>query len=561
MSTRVTTAFAMLSLLLASCAPAAPLAAPTAPAAKPTAAPAPTSAPTSAPAAKPTELPKPAPTTAPAAAAKPTEASLIKPAVAAPAGTLVIANQSDLESGHPFLNYQHNAESVIRHVFDNLLEATPDGQLVPGLAESYRIVDDKTIEFKLRRGVKFHNGEDFNADAVKFSVERMQDPETKSGVAAGYKSIEKVSVVDPYTVQFNLAQPDAGLLWALAYQLAALPPRYYQEVGIQGFAQKPIGTGPYKFVEWVRGDHVTLEANENYWQGSPKGMPGVKTVIFRPIQEESTRVAALQSGQVQIARNIPSDLAASLETAETGTMTVAATTLPIIHLDAKNDGPTKDARVRQALNYAIDVETIMKDLRRTPGNRLAAPLSQSTLGYDPSLKPYTYDPAKAKQLLAEAGYANGFETKLDYANLEPKQVVEALQAYLGAVGVKAELVPYELGTFNQIWVSQPDKVAPLRFGTWGGKVDPNNLELFITCNGLLSRYCNPRVDELWTQQKTIYDQAQRAKLIGELAKILHEDAAQVYLYPVVEFYGVSKKVKGLQLAKDGQLRVYGVTLQ
>src|SRR6266852_3671995 len=316
MSTRVTAAFAMLSLLLASCAPAAPPAAPTAPAAKPTAAPAPTSAPTSAPAAKPTELPKPAPTTAPAAAAKPTEASLIKPAVAAPAGTLVIANQSDLESGHPFLNYQHNAESVIRHVFDNLLEATPDGQLVPGLAESYRIVDDKTIEFKLRRGVKFHNGEDFNADAVKFSVERMQDPETKSGVAAGYKSIEKVSVVDPYTVQFNLAQPDAGLLWALAYQLAALPPRYYQEVGIQGFAQKPIGTGPYKFVEWVRGDHVTLEANENYWQGSPKGMPGVKTGIFRPIQEESTRVAALQSGQVQIARNIPSDLVASLETAE-----------------------------------------------------------------------------------------------------------------------------------------------------------------------------------------------------------------------------------------------------
>ncbi len=559
MSTRVTAAFAMLSLLLASCAPAAPPAAPTAPAAKPTAASVPTRAPTSAPAAMPTEPPNPAPTTAPAAAAKPTEAS--KPAVAAPAGTLVIANQSDLESGHPFLNYQHNAESVIRHVFDNLLEATPDGQLVPGLAESYRIVDDKTIEFKLRRGVKFHNGEDFNADAVKFSVERMQDPETKSGVAAGYKSIEKVSVVDPYTVQFNLAQPDAGLLWALAYQLAALPPKYYQEVGIQGFAQKPIGTGPYKLVEWVRGDHVTLEANENYWQGSPKGKPGVKTVIFRPIPEESTRMAALQSGQVQIARNIPSDLAASLETAETGTMTVAATTLPIIHLDAKNDGPTKDARVRQALNYAIDVETIMKDLRRTPGNRLAAPLSQSTLGYDPSLKPYTYDPAKAKQLLAEAGYANGFETKLDYADLEPKQVVEALQAYLGAVGVKAELVPYELGTFNQIWVSQQDKVAPLRFGTWGGKVDPNNVELFITCKGLLSRYCNPRVDELWTQQKTIYGQAQRGKLIGELAKVLHEDAAQVYLYPVVEFYGVSKKVKGLQLAKDGQLRVYGVTLQ
>jgi peptide/nickel transport system substrate-binding protein len=247
----------------------------------------------------------------------------------------------------------------------------------------------------------------------------MLDPETKSGVIGSYKSIEKVTVVDPYTVQLNLAQPDAGLLWSLAYALAMLPPSYYQEVGIQGFSQKPVGTGPYKFVEWVRGDHVTLEANDNYWQGSPKGKPGVKTIIFRPIPEESTRVAALRSGQVQIARNIPSDLAPSLESAETGTMTVAATTIPIIHLDAKNDGPTKDLRVRQALNYAIDVETIMKDLRRTSGNRLAAPLSQSTLGYDASLKPYTYDPVKAKQLLAEAGLANGFETRLDYADLEP----------------------------------------------------------------------------------------------------------------------------------------------
>src|SRR5258708_37112921 len=119
-----------------------------------------------------------------------------------------------------------------------------------------------------------------------------------------------------------------------------------------------MGTGPYKLVEWVRGDHVTLEANENYWQGSPKGKPGVKTVIFRPIPEESTRMAALQSGQVQIARNIPSDLAASLETAETGTMTVASTTPPITHLDAKHDGPTKHARGRQARNYDIADETV-----------------------------------------------------------------------------------------------------------------------------------------------------------------------------------------------------------
>jgi peptide/nickel transport system substrate-binding protein len=554
---RVTAGLATLMLLLAACGPAASTApaATTVPTTAAQAAPTP-AAPAPTPATKPTAAPTSASSTAPAA--QPTQAPS---GAAAPTGTLVIGNQSDLESGHPFLNYQHNSESIMRHVFDNLVEVTPDGKLVPGLAASYRIVDDKTIEFKLRQGVKFHDGEDFNADSVKFSVERMLDPETKSGVSSSFKSIQSVTAIDPYTVQLNLAQPDAGLLWSMAYQLSMLPPKYYQQVGIDGFAQKPIGTGPYKFVEWVRGDQVTLEANENYWPGSPKGMPGVKTVIFKPIPEDSTRVAALKSGQIQIARNVPSDLASSLESADTGVMSVAATTVPIIHLDAKNEGPTKDVRVRQALNYAIDVEGIMKDLRNTPGTRLAAPLSQSTLGYDPALKPYTYDPEKAKQLLAEAGFPDGFETKLDYADLEPKQVLEAVQAYFGAVGVKAELVPYELGTFNQIWVSQQDKVAPLRFGTWGAKVDPNNIELFITCNGLLSRYCNPKVDELWAQQKATYDQAQRAKIVGQIAQILHDDAPEVYLYPVVEYYGVSKKVKGLQLPSDGQLRVFGATLQ
>jgi peptide/nickel transport system substrate-binding protein len=200
----------------------------------------------------------------------------------------------------------------------------------------------------------------------------------------------------------------------------------------------------------------------------------------------------------------------------------------------------------------------MKDLRKTPGTRLSGPISQSTIG--PNLKAYTYDPELARKLLSDAGFGGGFETTMDYATQESKQVVEAIQAYLAAVGVKVDLVSYELGTFNQIWVSQQDKVAPLRFTTWGGDVDPANIALFATCKGLLTRYCNEKVDELWLQQTSTYDQDRRARLIGELAKLIHDDAAQVYLYPVIEFTGVSKKIKGYQAAGDGQLRVFNVTL-
>jgi peptide/nickel transport system substrate-binding protein len=534
------------AVVLAACQPAAPP--PTAAPAQPTAAPAqPTAAPAqpTAVSAPPTVAPTPPPTAAPTPVAKPTAAASQK---------LTIDVEGDLESLDPYLSYSPTGLSIHHNMYDYLLERDAHGDLVAGLAESWRAVDNTTLEFKLRKGVKFHNGEDFNADAVKFSATRMLDEKLNSGVRSRFASIKNVNVVDPYTVRFELAKTDPSLLDSLTNQMAILPPSFD--------ATKPIGSGPYRFVEWVKGDHVTLEANDAYWAGSAKGKPLAKTVVFRPVSTSGTRLADLQSGQADIIAGLSATQAKAVESAGGGPR-VERTDVPghqYVFINTKIDGsPLKDRRVRQALNMAIDRRSIIENLMGSYTKPLMQAVGPLTLGFDPNLPEIALDRTRAKQLLDQAGVGAGFTVTMDVAQPDRDDVVDAVAEQLGQIGVKVTVQTLDTSAFNDRWVSH--KMDGLFFVRWNNFSDPGVLNLLASCNGFLSFSCSTAADGFFSQGESTLDEAARTKAYQQAMRALNDDPFAVYLTTLSALYGVSDRVSnwkpsasGYLYATDAQLR-------
>jgi len=535
-------------LLLAGCAPtpppaptaapptAAPAAKPTAPAALPTVAPAATAAV----AAKPTTAAAAAPTTAPAAptaapAAKPTAASTLS-------GTLRIDTISEIESPHPYFSSQLVGISVRINVFDSLVERDWDGKIVPGLAESWNVVDDKTIDFKLRTGVKFHNGQDFTAADVKASFDHLLDPSIKAPSTAVFAAVKEAQVIDPQNVRLVLSKTDARIFDVLANNFAVLPAQYLKDVGTDGFAKKPIGTGPYMFVEWVKDDHLTLEANPNYWDGSYKGKPQVKTVTLRPVPDAATRLADLRSGAADMIMDVPSDQVASLKSGGFNIVEKDTSQHDYVYFDTTKDTPLKMKEVRQALNYAVDKDSIVQSLIGGFGSPLAGPLSPLVLGYNSDVKPYAFDAAKAKALLAAAGVPQGFSIDMDMTSSLPSALAEAIVAQLGDVGVKVNLNILETAVYNDRWVKK--QLSPLYYNRWSTFSDPALLDLLAGCKGFLSAYCNQDAQVFLDAGAATLDQAKRDTAYKQAVSIMADDPYAIYLYQIKSLTGMSSKVSG-----------------
>jgi peptide/nickel transport system substrate-binding protein len=449
---------------------------------------------------------------------------------------------------------------VVKSVFDNLIERDFAGNLVPGLATSWTFVDDKTIEFKLRPGVKFHNGEDFDATAVKFSVDRIMNADFKSAFRGNFKSIQDVTIQDPLTVRFVLNKTDAALLDFISAQLAIVPPKYIKDVGDAGFSKKPMGTGPFKFVEWVKDDHITLEANESYWSGSFKGKPLVKTVVFRPIPEASTRIAELKTGSVDLIQDVAADQAKTVTDAG---LTVVKVDVPqeafVFFVTDVPNTPLADKRVRLALNYGVDVDSTIKNVLQGYATRFGSPIGPLTMGYDSSIKPYPYDVAKAKDLLAQAGYPNGFEVTIDASAGDKSLTTEAVAGELAKIGVKATVRRVELAQFNSNW----DKKAtsPMVAARWSGMFDPSNfLNFIVKSDGFLSRYKNAEADALIADGINVLDPAKRAKTYAQLGKVLYDDPVGISLWLPQNLFGVGKRVQGWKAHPRSYVPVFNVSV-
>jgi peptide/nickel transport system substrate-binding protein len=462
-------------------------------------------------------------------------------ASAAPKDTVFIAQGVDPGTLDPQNHYETPAFNVLLNIYETLLVRNDEMKLTPLLATSWKLINNTTWEFTLRKGVKFHNGEDFNAAAVKFSLERIADGKNKLKQTTLVGIIDRVEIVDDFTVRVITTKPYPYLDAQLSHLGAMMPPQYTRDKGPSHIALHPIGTGPYKLARWVKDDQLTLEANDRYWGGAPR----IKKAIFRPIPEATTRVAALQTQEADIIVNIPPHLARLMDwKGRSSVAKVPSSRVIFMAFDTTQGGPVADKKVRQAVAQAIDLDKIIKNVLEGNAIRLGTPFTKYHFGYDPAIRPNPCNPEMAKKLLAEAG-AQGFELLLNSPNgryLNDKEVSEAVVGDLRKVGINARVKIHEWGTYMNMLYAH--KGGPSYLLGWGGATFDADATLFpmLRTGQVLSHYSNPKLDALIEEARSIMDKAKRQKIYSEAAKLVKEEAPWAFAYQQIDIYGVSSRV-------------------
>ncbi len=475
-----------------------------------------------------------------------------------PTGQIIISETADTNTLDPKYVKGRQTQNVQRLICDSLYHRDNKMQIIPWLATSYENPDELTWRFHLRREVKFHNGNDFKANDVKFSLSRLVEDDAVWNTRS---FLDRVEVVDDYTVDIITKEPFAAfltraVLWHMTDE------EYFNEVGEDGFGSQPIGTGPFKFVEWVKDEQIVFEANTDYWGGSPK----IKTVIFKPIPEAATRVAALESGDVDIITVVSPDYV-DQPGAGVEVVTVSGTRAYYLGMNV-NVEPFDNIQVRQAMNYAVDIDSIIENVLNGLARPIDNPLLPEAFGYTPT-PVYSYNLDKAKSLLAEAGYPDGFEMELD---TQPpfKEIAEILAGQLGAVGIKVNVnimekpalyAKYEPGgsqTFLTSWGnSEADADGILSKQFYSKRYGCDLLATEDTGFGDAAKGCyytgwaNAEVDAAVEGGKIDVNPANRQAHYATALKIIVEEAPWLFLYNPVEIYSQRDQVHGWVPRSDG----------
>jgi peptide/nickel transport system substrate-binding protein len=479
--------------------------------------------------------------------------------MAADPSTLVVAQGVGPTTLNPLVGETIPLVNHYRQVFDALTVFDDNLKLQPGLATSWRLVNDTTWEFKLREGVKFHNGEDFDAQALKFTWDRVLDPAQKSTKRPRLPHLARIEVVSPHAVRPITSKPFPLLPGALS-SLFIVPPRYTQEKGDVYAGTNPVGTGPYRVVRWVKDERAELEANAQYWGGAPK----IPRLVMRSIPEGATRVAALQTGEVDLVTNLPPTLQGPIKSAPglmTATSPVAVNM--IIELDTVKTGPMASKKVRQALNYAVDKQGIiqhtLEGLGRPTKGQTVPP---EAFGHHPKLADYPFDPAEAKRLLAEAGYPNGFSMTIasgDGRYLLDKEVAQVVAGQLNQVGVKATVNTLEWGVYVQ-HLAKRTLGDGFLIGWYALPVpDAAQALAWYTSDNLYAYWKNPDFDQLFIQLSTSMAEPERLRAAHKAVEVMREEAPVIFLYQAMALYGASKRLAGWHARLDDLLSFVGTT--
>ena len=449
--------------------------------------------------------------------------------------TLVVDLANDAATLDPQVQWDSDSYAVYRNIFDNLVTRDATGKIVPQVATAWHYTTPTTVVFDLRPDIHFQDGSALTPEDVVFSIRRITNPAFQSPQLSQFDQITAADVTGPAQVTIHTQTPYPVLLAQLV-KLSIVPEAYVKKVGDTAFNQAPLGSGPYRLVNWQHGVQVELAANAAYWRGHPP----FEHVSFRVVPDGSTRIADLRSGRADIVRQITPDDAQSLKGA-TGLQVLATPTERVGYLFINaQSGPTKDVRVRQAIAMAVDRDSIISALLEGYAKPVNIMLTPASFGYVPEVKAWPFDPDRARALIKEAGASGATLTFLTSPAYD-RRITEAVQQMLGDVGLKVSIVQLDQAGFLKRREGPPDDAGSLSQGRWScacQDADGVIFPLFRT-GSQWSKYSNPTFDAEVDAARSVIDPAQRMVHYRRAYEILHDDVPGLGLYQDYAIYGAS----------------------
>lgn len=473
------------------------------------------------------------------------------PAALAAEGTLEVAVQGvpdSLITG--FSSFA--SQSVMFQMMEPLVLRDWKGDLHPGLATEWEAIDPQTWRFKLRDGVTFHDGTPFTAEDVKFTFDYVLAPDSLYGTKSRVSQVESVEIEDDHTIVIKTKGPFPTLLNGLS-NIGIEPKHYVEEVGRDGMTSKPMGTGPFQLSRWVPGDRIEYTAFDDYWGGKP----AIDTLVLRQVPEGSTRVASLLAGEVAISEELPIDLLETVDQSPNASVVSVESTVGLLLTFDTSKAPFDDARVRLALNMAVDKQAILERLLLGRGTVLQGQmLTSNTFGFNPDLGPIPYDPEKARALLEEAGYGDGFDTSITTRSgkyLADVDISNVIAAMFADIGVNTTVNVVEQGVYSKMATARD--MGPMHMVGWYSLGDADFATVWFTDGGKRNYWHNDEYEKLFLAARSTVDEGERVTAYHRMMEIMNEEVPAIFLFGLPTIYGAADNLEGWDAPADKILRL------
>jgi peptide/nickel transport system substrate-binding protein len=471
----------------------------------------------------------------------------------------------------PANHRNRETETIIRNLSDGILTRDADMRIRNEVAETFRAVDPTTYEMRIRDGIRFHSGDPLTAEDVKFTLDRLTKPNAMGGQTSPRRDLlgplEETVVVDPRTVRLRLSQPWALMPAMLPFQ-ELVSRKHVERVGQEGMQTRPDGCGPFRLVDWRRGEAIIMERFAEYYGGSPEIPPAgpaqVDRVIFRVLPENSSRVAALLAGEADIINELPPSAIRQVEASRNAqVMKVNGTRTFFVALNNAK-APFNDVRVRRALNHALDKNAIISRVLGNTATSLRGVMSPDAFAFNPDLPEYGFNLDRARALLAEAGVAQGTELVIDTTGAT-REIAEAISALLSRTGLRVRAQVWEGAVLSPMWQNaERRRDRDMYLTSWGnGSLDPSDImlpTLKTGGRGNSAGYSNAEVDRLLDAAEVEVDQDKRRAGYLRAQQIVTDETPWIFLWLPQDLYGVSRRIEGWRPQADSRINLHRVRI-